>query len=82
MFMQDNAHCHTVKLVKSFLDQEELSVMDWPAQSLDFNHIENAWKLRERTKKRDPRNVDDLWAILNDEWKKNNTRRMLQFGKL
>ena len=62
LFMQDNAPCHTAKLVNSFLDQEEVT---------DLNPIENVWKLLgERTKARNPGNLQDLWTALQDEWAK------------
>jgi len=71
IFMQANAPCHTAKLVKSFLFQEEVSVMDWPAQSPDVNPIEKVWKLLgERTKARNSGNLQDFWTALQDEWTK------------
>ena len=71
IFMQDNAPCHTAKLVKSFLQEEEVDVLDWPAQSPDLNPIENLWKvLGERTMKSNPKNINDLWITLQAEWSK------------
>ena len=61
VFMQDNAPSHTAKSVKTFLSEEDVTVMEWPAQSSDMNHIENIWKLLdERAKEKNPRNVEDL----------------------
>ena len=55
VFMQDNASCHTVK---SFLSEEDVTVMEWPAQSADINPIENVWKLlNERANEKNPRNI-------------------------
>ena len=71
VFMQDNAPCHTAKSIKKFLSEENVTVMDWPAQSPDMNPIENVWKLlNERSKKQNPSNVDELWHYLQEEWKK------------
>ena len=51
VFMQDNAPCHTAKSVKTFLSEENVIVMEWPAQSPDMNPIENVWMLlNERSK--------------------------------
>ena len=41
VFMQDNALCCTAKSVKIFLSEEDVTVMEWPAQSSDMNPIEN-----------------------------------------
>ena len=45
VFMQDNAPCQAAKSVKTFLSEEAVSVMDWPAQSPEMNPTENGWKL-------------------------------------
>lgn len=69
IFMQDNAPCHTCKKVKSFIAEENIDVMDWPAQSPDLNPIENIWKLiGERAQQKNPRNQDELWKSLKFEW--------------
>ena len=41
VFMQDNAPCHTAKFLKIFLSEEDVTVMEWHAQSLDMNPFEN-----------------------------------------
>ena len=44
VFMQDNAPYYAVKFVKTFLSEEDVTVMESPAQSPDMNPIENVWK--------------------------------------
>jgi transposase len=41
--MQDNAPCHTSKLVKGFLRRKHVDFIDWPPYSPDLNPIENIW---------------------------------------
>lgn len=41
--MQDNAPCHTSKLVKSFLARKNVEFIEWPPYSPDLNPIENVW---------------------------------------
>ena len=68
--MQDNAQCHTAKSVKTFLSEEDITVMEWPTQSPDMNPIENVRKLlNERAKEGNPRNVE-LWTNLKGKWEK------------
>ena len=63
--------CHTMKSVNTFLSEEDITVMEWLAQSPDMNPIENVWKiLNERGKEKNPRNVKELWTNLKGEWEK------------
>ena len=71
VFMQDNTPCYTAKSFKTFLSEEDVTLMEWPAQSPDMNPIENVWKLvNERDKEKNPRNIEELWTNLKGEWEK------------
>ena len=45
IFMQDNASIHTAHIVREWLDEHAIQVMDWPPYSPDLNPIENIWAL-------------------------------------
>lgn len=73
IFQQDNDPKHTSKVVKNYLNNKGIRVMEWPSQSPDMNPIENAWKyLKDRIVAHmpKPQNLDDVWAIIKEEWSK------------
>ena len=39
IFQQDSAPCHTAKIVKEWFKDNDVPVMQWPAQSPDLNPI-------------------------------------------
>ena len=68
-FMQDNAPCHTAKSVQTFLAEEDVTVMEWSAQSPGMNPIMNVWKLlNERPNEKNQRNFEEIWTNLKGEW--------------
>ncbi|GFU66322.1 transposable element Tcb2 transposase [Trichonephila clavipes] len=71
LFMDENARSHRAIIVDECLQSEDISRMDWPAYSLDFNPIEHVWdKLGRRFAFRQPLPtfLSELrWALL-DEW--------------
>ena len=39
--MRDGVFCHRSKVVKKFLKEKRIQILEWSENSLDFNLIEN-----------------------------------------
>lgn len=69
IFMQDNAPCHTARVVKQYLDEAGIQILDWPGNSPDLNPIENLWAmLKERMKKHSLTTKQQLISKLQHYW--------------
>ncbi len=68
-FQQDLAPAHTAKSIKSWLNGHGVGVLDWPANSLDLNPIENLWGIvKRKMKNKRPKNADELKATVKETW--------------
>jgi transposase len=70
-FQEDNAPIHTAKVAKKWKNDNNIKSLPWPAQSPDLNPIENLWdELERRVRKHSPlpKNPNNLWEILQEEW--------------
>jgi len=44
-FQQDNASVHASRMLQTFFNESDISVIMWPAKSPDLNITEDVWKL-------------------------------------
>ena len=71
VLQEDNCGPHRAKSIATYLANEEVTRMKWPAQSPDLNPIENVWGLMKSTlRKRSvyPKSPMHLFHILRDIW--------------
>ncbi|GFV40664.1 transposable element Tcb2 transposase [Trichonephila clavipes] len=48
IFMQDGIPCHTARSIKTFLEEQNIPLLDWLGNSPDMNTIEDVWELMKR----------------------------------
>lgn len=71
IFQHDNDPKHTCRIVKSYISDNSIDVMDWPSNSPDLNPIENLWAiLKRRVEKRAPQTTQNLKDYVCEEWEK------------
>lgn len=71
LFMHDNARPHTAAIVRQYLQEVNVPVMEWPARSPDLNPIEHLWdelKRKIRGRNSAPANLQELQNALKEEW--------------
>lgn len=72
-FQQDNAAIHTARKTKQFLEDKNITVLDWPALSPDLNPIENLWGILSNNIYKNGTTFDtmkELKTAITDEWAK------------
>lgn len=71
ILIQDNARPHTARATLSVLEEANIQVMAWPANSPDLNPIEHIWdqlKRRVRAAEEDVHNQQQLIELLKRCW--------------
>ncbi len=68
IFQQDLAPAHTAKSTKSWLIDQGVGVLDWPANSPDLNPIDNLCIVKRKMRNKRPKNADELKATVKETW--------------
>ena len=71
IFQQDLAPPHRASSTKTFLEDMNVDLLDWPANSPDANPIENMWNvINLKLGQISAKTSDQLWSAIQDIWYK------------
>ena len=73
IFQQDNDPKHTSKKAKKWMEDNNITLLDWPAQSPDLSPIEHQWVHLKRQLDQyptAPKGVWEIWERVVEEWNK------------
>jgi len=69
IMQHDNAPCHRSASTVSYLTEQHIEVLDWPANSPDANPIENLWHfIKMKLNDLGPMNSDKMWKEIQNIW--------------
>lgn len=71
LLVHDNAKPHTAVVVRQYLQEVSICVMEWPARSRDLNPIEycrDGLKRKIKCRNIAPANLQELQTALKEEW--------------
>ena len=69
-FQHDNDPQHTARVVRRWLEDQQIPMLPWPAQSPDLNPIENLWAtLEQQLRECQPVTREQLFQALQEGWR-------------
>jgi transposase len=71
IFQQDNDPKHTSKKAQKWMEDHDITILDWPAQSPDINPIEHLWFHVKKQLNKYPtqaKGVWELWERVSEVW--------------
>ena len=71
VFQQDNNPKNTSRLAKTWFEEHNMKVLEWPAQSPDLSPIEHLWcypKKKLGGHENPPRVIEEHWERVQTEW--------------
>ena len=71
IFMHDGVPCHRSKLVKKFLEEKSIQMLEWPENSPDLNPIENLWSImKKKVSEKHPTTRCAIQSAIKEVWVK------------
>ena len=81
IFQQDSAPCHIARIVKQWLAEPGVQLLDWPGNSPDLNPIENLWvSIKKRVAQKKCSSLEELRGHTGCMVSRNYPRSLLQIG--
>jgi len=71
IFQQDNDPKHKSRLATQWFEENEMTVLEWPAQSPDLNPIEHLWQHLNHqlaAYEGEPKSIAELWERVQETW--------------
>ena len=86
IFQQDNALCHKSAFTARFMSENQINLLEWPAQSPDLNPIEHVWDFMKKQIKKFPikkrseliEKIKEIWEQIPSEYLKKLIESMPQ----
>ncbi len=68
IFQQDNCPIHKASCVASYLRENRIEVLEWPAYSPDLNIIQNLWFIVKKRRAKETLNWENLEEAVFRVW--------------